>query len=98
MDYFAYSENTMVRSNVVTGSMAVNYEPKLVKIHAVARDDDGHMRHQAECGLPARFAPEEANPRPWDAIQIYLRCLKCALATGVSAADKYTGESVQARQ
>jgi hypothetical protein len=98
MDYVAYPETTLVPSGVTTGSMTVHKMPKLIKFHAVARDDNGKMRAQAECGMPTRFGPEEAEPQLWDAIHVYRRCLNCAQATGVNVADEYTGQIVYARQ
>ncbi len=94
MDYFAYSENINGRSDVSYGSMNVEYEPLAIRLHAVARDDDGTMRSRTECGRPARFPPEEVEHVPWENINQNKRCLECGKATGFLAVNGDTGEVV----
>jgi hypothetical protein len=93
MDFVVFPEYTLVRSNVVTGSMAASHQQKLVALHAVARDDDGTVHNRTECGLPCRFGPDEGEPRAWDQVHPYLKCQVCVDTAG-GALITPTGERV----
>jgi hypothetical protein len=96
MDYVAFPENRSVPSNECRGSMAVTYQPQLVCLHAVIREDNGTMRTRTECGHPAYFPPEHVEHKPWETVNPTLRCLRCGEATGFLAVNN-TGEYVPGR-
>lgn len=98
MDYFAYPENINEPSNVTRGSNTVEYQPRLIQLHAVVRNEDGTMRSGTECGRPARYPPEEVEHVPWRTTHLRLRCVECAKATGYMAISDYTGEMVPGRR
>ena len=95
MDFIAYPENVNVPSNVMRGSMAVQYEELPEMIHAVARDDDGQINAVTACKrLPVRFPPDQVEHVPWQGAPMDLRCEDCGRATGFMVRDRYTGEVV----
>jgi hypothetical protein len=97
MDYFASPENINVESDECRGSMAVQYRPLLIQLHAVGREENGTMRNRTECGRLAYFPRGEVEHKPWEAVNPTLRCLQCGEATGFLAVDNNTGQYVPGR-
>jgi hypothetical protein len=65
VEYFAYPEYTSgPKSPVTTGSMVAHEELILVRLHAVAQEDDGTMEARTVCNQPAFFNPQEENKIP----------------------------------
>jgi hypothetical protein len=81
MDYVEYPETELVRSNELTGSMVVTHQRRLVRSHAVARNEDGTLRDMTECGLRVYSGPE-AQLRRWEQTHPYKRCQVCVETAG----------------
>jgi hypothetical protein len=81
MDFVAWPDYEMVRSNVVTGSMSVSHQPKLIKVHAVKRDDGG-VASKTECGRLCSADPDQTEFQTWDAVHPYSKCQRCVDTAG----------------
>src|SRR5689334_14308749 len=82
VDYVVFPEYVMVRSNVLTGSMAASHQPQLVALHAVSRDDTGRLNNRTECGQFCRFDPDQVEFKTWDEINPAQRCQQCVDTAG----------------
>jgi hypothetical protein len=83
VDYVVFPEYTMVRSNVVIGSMAGSHLPRLVALHAVARDDDGTLHGLTMCEkLRVHFGQDDGEPVRWDQVNFNLKCPDCMAKVG----------------
>jgi hypothetical protein len=79
-EYKASPQNRMVRSTAFVGSPAVQYVPKLVKVHAVAIDE-GEASELTVCGDCQ--AEDLAGAMPFEQIAYSIRCPKCADILGL---------------
>ena len=88
MEYFAYPQyDSKPKTPGTTGSSLAGEELILIRVHAVARDDDGTMRMQIACGEPAHFNPAQPDKTPWDTVDLNAKCPKCQAETRGPLAD-----------
>ncbi len=71
--------------------MAVTYQPQLVCLHAVVRDDNGTVRTQTECGRPAYFDPEEVEKKLFATVHFQLKCPDCRVRVEGQPVSGLTG-------
>lgn len=76
--YQAWDQTRLVKSKVLTGSMAVNYQEELIRTHAVPVED-GIAADTTVCGVPVRGNPYGA----FDMTPLVNRCATCAEPIGV---------------
>jgi len=60
----------------------------------VAREDDGTMHRQTECGRPAFFNPEEVNKRPLAEVNLTSKCPICVAKVDGVPVSGLTGRPV----
>jgi hypothetical protein len=95
VEYFAYPEYTSgPKSPVTTGSMVAHEELILVRLHAVAQEDDGTMEARTVCDQPAFFNPQEENKIPWEKTNLASQCPKCRAEIDGQPVSGLTGKPV----
>lgn len=83
-EYKASPQNRLVRSREFRGTPAVQYQPQIVKVHAVAVDED-EAAELTVCGsCPAVL---EDGAMPFEHVAYVIRCPRCADALGLPYVD-----------
>jgi hypothetical protein len=83
MEYFAYPQyDSKPKSPGTAGSTLASEELKLIRVHAVAREDDGTMLMQTVCGEPAHYNPAQPDMTRWATVDTSARCPKCQAGIG----------------
>ena len=77
VSYSSWPETRLVRSKTLAGSAAVNYEPSLVAMHAVAIEDEVPASSTV-CGKLVRDDLERA----FNLFPPTIQCARCAEAVG----------------
>ncbi len=85
MQLCAVDESELVESGVLTGSMAMSYQDRLIRVHAVRLTDGRPAEDRAVCGF--RYVSSrlgEVLPA-WEAVYVGVRCRACAEEFGEAA-------------
>jgi len=77
MEYFIYPQYDSGPNEPLPDVTLASESLRVIRFHAVAREDDGTMVQQTVCGRDAHYNPAQSDKSHWASADLSDRCPAC---------------------